>query len=88
MLRGPGRRRPVGRGGATPRGRNSGGGVQPADPERVQEMMEARVTEVVDPASFWAQVGDGRRAKCLRTFILVYAGKISLMFHCMQTVSA
>ena len=34
------------------------GAVRPVGPEK---MLVARVTEVTDPTSFWAQVGEGRR---------------------------
>ena len=34
-------------------------GPQPVD---VEKLLDLRVTDVIDPASFWAQVGEGRRA--------------------------
>lgn len=33
------------------------GGLQPA-----AATLDVRVTEVIDPASFWAQIGEGRRS--------------------------
>ena len=73
-----GARRPIasslpGRTSVATAGRGNGGAARPraqlqdADPERAAEeesgeTMECRVTAVIDPSSFWAQVGNGRRA--------------------------
>lgn len=37
------------------------GGLQPA-----ATTLDARVTEVIDPGSFWAQIGEGRRSASSR----------------------
>lgn len=46
---------------ATPHS-DDAGAVQPGG---LEKMLLARVTDVIDPTSFWAQVGEGRRAICL-----------------------
>ena len=39
-------------------GTSAADGPQPVD---VEKLLDLRVTEVNDPASFWAQIGEGRR---------------------------
>lgn len=52
---GGGHRKSAAFGGSAP-GRPAGG-LQPA-----AATLDVRVTEVIDPASFWAQIGEGRRS--------------------------
>ena len=57
-------------------------GLQSAPPADIEMLLDARVTEVIDPASFWAQIGEGRRQGfhgstrwlnfcCLRTSVIL-----------------